>query len=374
MSENFEKNTLTAVSNKIVLSRSNFSVPQRRILSAIIESISPLLKQEITNLRAKAMSVEPLIDERAKITYKASNLSRPEDYGELRKALNGLQQRLVEWEYEEDGERVLVSSPLLGQHKFRERSEIVEMWVFNELYTFLLDLSLGYTMYQTQVVLSFTSIYAMRMYEILAKWRNKRQFYISIDELRWLTDTQTKFDRNNDFKRFVLDVAKQQMDESQITDLRFDYEEKKKGRKLTGFTFFIYKTTKAHDHPQKHLSPPSLRWDFSKELSENFKRFGLNIKGKNLETVKALKVLLGEKKLAEKLESLYELAIDKKNPAGYIIASLKNELINEAQENDPEPIEMTVEQRKQHAEKHRTGTPGRADFLSVLENLKPNNK
>lgn len=338
---------LTAVSNKIILSRSNFNVPQRRILSAVIETISPFLKDEITKKAGKELSFEPRLDDISRITYKARELSSPEHYNELRKALDELENRKVRIEYFEDEEAVYFGSSLINKFKFKERSETLEVWVDNELYRFLLDLSLGYTLYQTKVVLSLTSIYAMRIYEILAKWRNKRQFYISIEDLRWLTDTQDKFERNNDFKRKVLDIAKQQLDQSNITDLRFDYDEKKRGRKVVGFDIYIYKTSKAHDTPKSKLQQPSLRWDFSKELIENFKKFGLNIKGKNLETVKALKVLLGEKKLAEKLVELHQVAQNKDNPSGYIIASLKNALVDEQ-------LESVGNNEQNHSENSRT--------------------
>lgn len=378
MEENNQNvDNLTAVSNKIVLSRSNFNVPQRRVLAAIIESISPLLKQEITKIKqGSAISVEPLIDQTAKITYKASLLSRPDDYGELRKALTGLQQRIISWEYMEEGEKVFVSTPLIGQHKFKERSEVVEIWVFHELYDFLLDLSQGYTLYQTGVLLSFTSIYAMRIYEILAKWRNKGQFYITMDELRWLTDTTDKFERNNDFKRKVIDIAKEQLDESEITDLRFDYKEKKQGRKIIGFDFYIYKTENAHDHSTKKLERASLRWDFSKELTYNFERFGLNIKGKNLDTVKALKVLLGEKTLAEKMESLHEVAKDKANPAGYIITSLKNALITHDSNSDDNPriSSRTIEKSETANNSNRNSAPKQADFENLMSVISKNIK
>jgi plasmid replication initiation protein len=358
---------LTAISNKIVLSRSNFNVPERRILAAVIESLSPHLKEDITlKTTGKELSFEARIDDMSKITYRASDLSIPENYGEIRKALDSLGNRKIRIEYIEDNEPTYFGSNLISKFKFIGRSETIEIWADNELYRFLLDLSLGYTLYQTKVVLSFSSIYAMRMYEIIAKWRNKGQFYITIEELRWLTDTVDKFDRTNDFKRRVLDTAKIQMDESEITDLKFDYKEKKEGKTIVGFDFFIYKTDLAHDAPRKKLQPTSLRWDFGEELIANFERFGLNIKGKNLETVKALKLQIGEKKLSELMETLYEKAKTKKNASGYIISSLKNELIAESEEIDL--INLSVEQRKKHAEKVRKEEP--KSFKDILSEWK----
>lgn len=362
-----EDNTIievTAVNNKLILSRSNFSVPQRRILSVIVESLSPYLKNEISKAHGKEISYQLGAFDTADIAYKASDISRPDDYDELRKALRELTGRSVFIETDE----VDYGTHLILKYEFDKRSEILKIKTDTKLFNLLFsyDKEIGYTLYQTKVVLSFTSIYAMRLYEIIAKWRGKPKTYIPLEELRRLTDTQDKYLLTADFKKRVLDTAKEQLDDSEITDLKFDFKEEKKGRKVVGFHFYIFKTDKAHDGPRKKVEKISLRWDFSKELTENFNHFGLNIKGKNLETVKALKVLLGEKTLARKLEELYEVARDKTNPPGYIITSLKNALLEEVSEKD-NPIEMTPEERKLYAERERKKEP--SSFGELLNNM-----
>ena len=42
------KTVLTVQSNSLTLSRSNFTVPQRRILYAIIETLSPYLRADLS--------------------------------------------------------------------------------------------------------------------------------------------------------------------------------------------------------------------------------------------------------------------------------------------------------------------------------------
>lgn len=94
-------------------------------------------------------------------------------------------------------------------------------------------------------------------------------------------------------------------------------------------------------------------------MTNNFERFGLNIKGKNLETVKVLKL-----KLSELMQSLYEKV--KYYPSGYIISSLKNELIQESEEIDL--MNLSVEQRKKHAENVRKEEP--KSFQEILSEWK----
>ena len=340
---------LTTVSNKIVLSRSNFSVPQRKILVAIISVISPVLNGVLTENK-NHLPLNLTSGNFQEIEYKASALSLPGNYDELRKALEELCTRGVFIETDE----IHFGSTLIAEYEFNKSTEYIKLHVSKKLYSILLDLTQGYTIYQTQVLLSFSSIYAMRMYEIIAKWRNKPKFYVSLEELRYLTDTQNKYANTKDFKKRVLDAAKSQLDASDITDLKFDYAERKKGKKVLGFDIFIQKTKHAHDIIENKVQGVSLRWDFSKDMIANFEKFGLvGLKGKNLETIKALKTLLGEKKLAAEIERIYIHASEKTNAMGYIIASLKNALLG----LKTEPADMTPEERRKHAETVRNGEP-----------------
>ena len=214
--------------------------------------------------------------------------------------------------------------------------------------------------------MSFTSIYAMRMYEILAKWRNKNTFYQSIEELRRLTDTLDKYPQIFDWKKRVLDVAKMQMDSSEISDLKFTYSEKKKGKSIIGFTFSVIKTKNAHEEKQK-AGKVSLYWDFTKSIVDNFSKYNLILKGKNLELVKTLVKEVGEQKLSLEMDMIFEKAKDTANPQAYMIKSLKNYLQNATKE----PVNMTVDERKKHAENARKSDTDNSpkSFGDLFKNL-----
>lgn len=337
---------IDSVSNKIIFSRSNFTLYQRKLLGLIIETLSPYLFNEISAKYGKAIKYQLGVFNMSHIVYKASDICPPSEYGELRKALHDLKNRFYEIETDE----IYLGSSLILKYEFNKRSEIVELGIDNKLYELALDLTDGYSLYQTNVLLSFTSIYAMRIYELLAKWRNKLSFQITIDELRQMTDTQSKYALTKDLKKYVLDVAKKQLDELDITDLRFDYQDIKKGRSIVGFKIKIIKTKHAHEQNQL-TAKVSLHWDFSKDLIENFAKYNLVIKGRNLDLVKALKQAVGEQKLALEMDSIFEKSKIMKNPQGYMIKSLQNYLKN----TQKEPAEMTPVERKQHAENARKG-------------------
>lgn len=371
----------TIQSNAITLSRSNFTVPQRRILFAIIETLSPYLRESIGTKQGKEISYQTALDNIGRIIYKASDLSRPENYGELRTALIQLEDK----KYFIETEEYELRTRLILQSKFNRRSEHIQLDVNTELFDILLDLSKGYTLYQTKVALSFSSIYAMKIYEVLAKWRSSQKFYLSIEELRRLTDTQEKYTLAADFKKRVLDVAKDQLDVSDITDLRFKYKEKKQGKRIAGFDFIVIKTDKSHEYEKQiTANAPSLRWDFKKSLIDNFAIYSIVVKGETANTIKAYQAKYGEHKLAQDLENFAKLA--EKNKArsipAYIMSCFKKGMnpspasavttpqapAGVHKNYEKEPWEMNKEERVAHAMKKRAESDSE-DGLKTIADL-----
>lgn len=375
-----KKNELTAVNNKIILARASFTVPQKRIIAGIIDTISPNLNNQISRAKGKEIIIPDEDFSLSKIQFKASDLSRPEDYGELRKALKELNERKVEIETQNGW----IGSGFLSEYEFDKHSETVLLLINKKFYNLLLDYNkeIGYTQYMTSVLISFSSIYAMRMYEIIAKWRNKPMFPITVDELRRLTDTQKKYPQIFDFKKYVLDIAKKQLDESNITDLKFDYTDKKDGRNIVGFNITIHKTDHAHE-VQKQRNQESHYWTIKdKQVLDKLKELGVSVKGKNLDLVKRIIELVGEVKLYAKILEIVETAKIKDNPPKYVVGSLKKYL--EHIENMPSVVQntekeywevnMTKEQRKQAIEKKRKEEDakysGQVDFNKLANELK----
>lgn len=346
---------LTAQSNQMTLSKMNVTTPyQKRILYAVIDSLSPHIKTKLEEAKGKTIGKhfalsKDIFDVVARICYKMKELEPHGNYGRLRQALKDLREKTVSIELKEG---VILDTGLLLQAKHDERSEDVEIVVSLELYQFLADLSKGATMFQMKVAMSFRSIYAMKLYEYISMQREFKTFQINLDTFRFIMNCEDKFEFTKDLKKYVLDIAVQQINESETTDLKVAYTDRKKGKKVIGFTFFISKTENAHDSEMvkaRAKNPVSLHWDFSKDLIENFKKIGLVIKGKNLDLIKALKLEMGEKRILEEMERVFAYSKEQKNPQGYMITALQN-LLKSVQK---EPGEMSPPERRKHAENLR---------------------
>lgn len=111
---------------------------------------------------------------------------------------------------------------------------------------YLFDLKNNFTVFQLRSALSCSSKYAKRLYTLCSKWKGSKNEYIkmSISELKemlFLKDPKGKepeqLTRISDFKKFVLDIAKKQINEN--TDIYFDYELVKRGRSFEDIKLFI---------------------------------------------------------------------------------------------------------------------------------------
>lgn len=102
------------------------------------------------------------------------------------------------------------------------------------LVTYLKD---QFTQYELDQVAGLTSSYAIRLYELLSAWRVAGETPIfKLDDFRAkLGVDKGKYSRMGQFKEKVLDRAVDQVNDH--TDMNVKYQQHKKGRVITGFSF-----------------------------------------------------------------------------------------------------------------------------------------
>jgi plasmid replication initiation protein len=104
-----------------------------------------------------------------------------------------------------------------------------------------------FTSYHLKKTADFKSVYAVRLYELLMQWKSvgKTPAY-ELERLRGqLGIGVNEYTRMEAFKRRVLDIAVDQINEH--SDLIIKYEQHKRGRSISGFSFnFKYKRSAIH--------------------------------------------------------------------------------------------------------------------------------
>lgn len=98
-----------------------------------------------------------------------------------------------------------------------------------------------FTSYLLSQTATLNSTYSVRLYELLTQWRNAKNIpTFEVNILRGQLGVEPKdYSRMYDFKRRILDAAIKEI--TAKTDSDITYEQVKKGRVITGFTFTFKK-------------------------------------------------------------------------------------------------------------------------------------
>ena len=256
--------SFTIQSNEITTSRSLLNIYERRVLNAIIQNVSEDIKK---TAQYKVQAIDYVQDQgdpsSIVMTFKARDIVKHDRYKELREALIGLKSRAVYIE-KKGGTRI---TGFLNWAELPENSEYITLSVDKVFYDTLFNLTNGYTIFQATVLNSLTSIHSTKLYEVLARFRDKDFVVISLEELRRLTNCQDKYPFYANFKKSVLEISKKQLDLNLITDIRFQYKEIKERQQVTKIQFSIIKTENAHEFSQQR-NQVSPYWDFNRNLIE----------------------------------------------------------------------------------------------------------
>ena len=127
--------------------------------------------------------------------------------------------------------------------EYKEGEGIVEFEISNKLRPYLLEAQKKFLKYKLENILSLRSSYSIRMYEILKDWfemysryGNKAEKIVSLKEFREILEIPKSY-RFNNIKVQILEKAKTELEAH--TDIIFDYEKIKTGRKVTHLKFII---------------------------------------------------------------------------------------------------------------------------------------
>ena len=115
-------------------------------------------------------------------------------------------------------------------------SSYVKIKFTDDVMPLITNLERHFTSYQLEQVKDLTSIYSIRLYELLISWKKTKKVELSLADLRLKLGIEpNEYKAMNNFKAKVLDLAVTQI--NQHTDITVKYGQVKQGRTITGFTF-----------------------------------------------------------------------------------------------------------------------------------------
>lgn len=175
-------------------------------------------------------------------------------YESLQDATNRLFHRYFTYErvYTKPDKIELVHSRWVNKVAYSRMNGHIAMQLTPDVIDMVGKLKSCFTQYKIKQISNLTSMYALRLYELIMQWTSiKKTPIFEISEFRAkLGVIDGEYTRMYDFKKYVLDLALKQINEN--TDIHVKYEQHKNGRTIFGFSFNFVKV-EVKDEPKDEI-------------------------------------------------------------------------------------------------------------------------
>ena len=232
------KSDLVVKSNRLNSAIQNLSLPELRIIQlAIVDARET----------GKGLSTDTPLRIYALRYAEVFNTTRQNGYARMKEAEDTLFNRRFSFV---DSEGKLVKSRWIQRVRYLDDEGAIELAFTMDVVKAITRLDGAeefFTQYLLTQTANLTSVYSIRLYELLVQWKTAIKTPIfALDVFRGqlgLHDDEYK--RMYDFKKYVLDLAVNEINEK--TDLTVSYTQEKRGRTITGFKFTVRTKDKPKD-------------------------------------------------------------------------------------------------------------------------------
>ena len=222
-------------------------VEQRLILLAIVEARES----------GKGINANDPLTVHAESYINQFGVHRNTAYQALKDACNDLFAR--QFSYQKINERGNIEnyrSRWVSEIGYVDNEAVVKLIFAPAIVPLITRLEEHFTKYELQQVSNLSSAYAVRLYELLIAWRSTGSTpIIELSDFRQRIGVlDTEYKRMERFKTSVLELAIKQINEH--TDITVKYEQHKRGRSISGFSFTFKQKKK--DNPSIERDPNAL--------------------------------------------------------------------------------------------------------------------
>ena len=157
------------------------------------------------------------------------------------------------------GNTTNMTSRWISQIGYTENEATVQLVFAPAVVPLITRLEEQFSQYDIEQISGLSSAYAVRLYELLICWRSTGKTpVIELNEFRKRIGVlDTEYTRTDNLKMRVIELALKQINEH--TDITASYEQHKKGRVITGFSFkFKHKKQNSDKTPKNSDSSPRI--------------------------------------------------------------------------------------------------------------------
>ena len=226
------KNDLVIKSNTLVEACFNLSLTEYRILNIAFTELSEF---ESDKGLIYTREFKIFAQDYARIFH----IDESDSYKSLKDASERLFNRYFTYEriYQKPDFIEVVKSRWVQKISYADTQGYIKFQLADDVFSMIGQLKECFTRYRLSKTAHLTSVYAIRFYEMMIQWQSTKVVpFIELSTLRdRLAIEKHEYPRIYDFKNRVLDPAIKQINEH--TDITVNYEQHKKGRVVTGFSF-----------------------------------------------------------------------------------------------------------------------------------------
>ena len=244
-------------------------VEQRLILLAIIEARES----------GKGINANDALTVHASSYMQNFHVERQPAYISLKKACDDLFARQFSYQsINENGNVQNHKSRWVSEVIYVDQEGLVKLIFAPSVVPLITRLEKHFTSYDLAQVAKLSSKYATRLYELLIAWRSlgKTPIFELADFRNKLGLDIKEYAAMSDFKKYVLDLALKQINTH--TDITAKYEQHKKGRSISGFSF-TFKQKKAISKSTESKREPNALNLFSKMTDKQRHLFANKLSG-----------------------------------------------------------------------------------------------
>jgi plasmid replication initiation protein len=202
----------------------------KRILTHIVNANQNYIQGQ--KVGGAILNIEEDLFKDREYTLDAKELLQGEhdkNYQRIYDAFDYLQGKFITYEDSEIRFRV----PFVTAVYAKKRNGTIRFRMSELIYKAFADYTKGFRKYELQISLSLTSVYSIRLYELISGQQYPLTY--TITGLKEMFQVQDKYKNVNDFIRFVIEPAKKELDEK--SPYSFEYSINKKSRAFHSITF-----------------------------------------------------------------------------------------------------------------------------------------
>lgn len=282
-----KENYLVTKSNRLIASNYDLSLQEQKIILTLASMVQP----NDTEFKEYSFKIKEFMD--------LLNIKDKSKYIEVPKITKDLMKKVLEIKEDKD----IVQFSWLSSARYKTGEGIIILKFDSNLKPYMLELKELYTSYKLSNILTLKSKYSIRVYEILKSNLYRKCIEFSIEELKDMVGAKEKsYNVYQNFKNKV--IIKSQNELKEKTDICFDFEEIKTGRKVTSLKFHIKSNKSNVIESKKEIK--SIKAKAIEEVSVTESESEENTI--YYEIINKIKVICGEKISFQNAKDFYELA------------------------------------------------------------------